>query len=206
MIDGRPPVHDDPVHRHSAARLDHDPVADLHFAGQHTDFLPIPQQPTTAGADLDDFADRPLRPLERDALQAFADHADEDDFGGNQRLVDEDRSDRSDGQGQVGANPALEQPFERAVKDAGAADDRGDEGDPVAEHLWGPRWQRQSLGGQPCRHLRPEIGADQQAEQARQQVERQVAFLAKSGIDVRNLAVHERSAVRRFGRGNGAAQ
>src|SRR5262249_54252383 len=47
---------------------------------------------------------------------------------------------------------------------------------------------------------------DQQTEEARQQVQRQVAFLAKSGIDVRNLAVHERPAVRRFGRGNGTAQ
>ena len=102
-------------------------------------------------------ADGPLGALEGEAFQALAEHADEDDLGGDERLADEDGGDAGDGQGQVGAELALEQAFERAVEDAGAAEDGGDQGEAVAVELARPGRQAEVRSGAQPANSRPEV-------------------------------------------------
>ena len=89
----------------TSARLDDDAVADLQFAGEDAHFLAVAEAASSG-------AGRP-RPilrmarcvrLEGDRFQALADHADEDDLGGDERFADEDGGHAGDGQGQVGAD------------------------------------------------------------------------------------------------------
>ena len=92
-----------------------------------------------------------------------------------------------DGEGQVGAEAAFEQRFERGVEDAGPADDGGEEGIAIGA----VDFARQRPGDvEPAEHHRRQVDANEQAEQPRQQVERQVAFLVEGLVGVRNLAVH----------------
>src|SRR5262249_45379656 len=122
----------DAIDRDTGAGFHDDAVADLKLAGADAHFLAVAQQPAAARADLDDLANRPLGAFEREALQALADHADEDDLGGDERLVDEDGRDTGNGQGQVRAEAAFEQAFERAVQRPRAAEHRGEQGDAIA--------------------------------------------------------------------------
>src|SRR5262249_54986814 len=154
----------DTVYRYSRARLDDDRIADLDLRCEYADLLAGAQQPAATRANFDDAADRPLRPLEGEAFQAFADHADEDDLGGDERLADEDPGDAGDGQRQVGAELAFEQALDGAVEDPRAADDRGQQREAVAvEELARPG--RPLLDAQPRRGRRPEVRGDEQPDQ-----------------------------------------
>ena len=146
-------------------------------------FLAVAQPPAAARADGDDGADGPLGALEGEVFEAFAEQADEDDLGGDQRPTGEDGGDAGDGEGQVGADAALEKGVEGAVKDAGAAEDGGDEGEtePEAEQA-----HHVGAGGEP----EPEVGGDENGEDGGEQVEEEPAFGLEVLTGVGNLAVH----------------
>src|SRR5262249_43366906 len=101
-VHGGAALDDDAVHGNAAAWLDDDAVADLCLAGQDADFLAVAQQPAAPGEHLDEAADGPPGALEGEALQALADHADEDDLGGDEWFVEQYGGDAGQGQGQVG--------------------------------------------------------------------------------------------------------
>ena len=121
--------------------------------------------------------------LEGDVFEAFAEQADEDDFLGDFRPAGEDGGDAGDGDGQVGADAALEKGVEGAVKDAGAAEDGGDEGEAEAE---AEQAHHVGAGRQP----EPEVGGDEDGEDGGEQVEEEPAFGLKVLAGVGNLAVH----------------
>ena len=116
-------------------------------------------------------------------FQALAEHADEDDLGGDQRLAGEDGGDAGDGEGQVGADAALEQGVEGAVKDARAAEDGGDEREAEAEAP-----ERHFVGA--GRDPEPDVGADEDGDDGGEEVEEQPAFGLEVIAGVGNLAVH----------------
>src|SRR5262249_46590913 len=101
-IDGGAAVEDYAIGGDACPRLDDNLVAGLQLRCEDAHLLAILEQPAASREDLDDLANRPLRALEGEALQAFADHADEDDLGGDEGLVDQDGGDGGDGEGQVG--------------------------------------------------------------------------------------------------------
>ena len=132
-VQRRAALDDHAVGRHAGAGLDHDAVAGAQVGDEDALLAAVGQPPAAARTDGDDGADGPLGPLEGDVFEAFAEQADEDDFLGDFRPAGEDGGDAGDGDGQVGADAALEKGVEGAVKDAGAAEDGGDEGEAEAE-------------------------------------------------------------------------
>src|SRR5262249_5247120 len=118
-------------------------------------------------------------------------HADEDDLGGDERLADEDGGDGGDGDGHVGADLALEEPFQRAVQGPGAAKDGGQQGDTVAVDFARPGGQAEVAQRPPGGDHGPQVGADDDGEQGGQQVERQVVGALERLVGVGDFSVHE---------------
>jgi len=118
-IDGGSAFDDDAINWKACSGLDDNAVADLELAGQNAHFLAVAQQPAAARKYLDDFPNGPLRAIESDTFEAFPDHADEDDFGGDEGFAKENGGDTSDGEGQVRADLPFEETFQGRVEDAG---------------------------------------------------------------------------------------
>src|SRR5262249_50798438 len=146
----------------AAARLDDNTVADPDLAREDAYFLTVAQHPAADGTDGDKVADGSLGALERDALQALADHADEDKASRFERGADEDGGNDGDGQGQVSADASFEQAFNGAVESADSANDGSDEaegdGHLAEAELVGP--------GRPADVVEPEMGGEQQGDEA----------------------------------------
>ena len=107
--------------------------------------------------NLDQLADSVLRPAEGERLQAFANQADDDDFGRDQWFADKERGDHRQGEGQVDAEPAVEQPAESAIEDAGTAKHGRQCGEAKPKKLTAETWNGT---------------AEKPTGQARQQIER----------------------------------
>ncbi len=182
-VQGGPALHDDAVGRHAGARLDDDAVAGAQLGDEDALLPAVAQPPAAARADGDDRPHRPLGALEGEMFEAFAEQADEDDFLGDLWPAGEDSGDAGDGDGQVGADAALEKGVQGAVKDAGAAQDGGDEREAEAEapgrHVVGPG-----------RDPEPDVHADEDGDDGGEEVEEQPALGLEVVAGVRNLAVH----------------
>ena len=190
-IEGGATVDDNAVHRDPRLGLDDDAVADVDLAGEDVDFLTVAQQPAAPRKDLDEQPHGPPGALEGEAFQALAEQADEDDLGGDQRFAGQDGRDDGQGQGQVGTEATLEESFQRSVKSPHAAEDGCDQGDAEAEQFARPGGQTPAAQRFPGRQDGPEVGADDQRQQAGEQVESQVAFGLKGLVGVGDFAVHE---------------
>ena len=121
-----------------AARFHDNAVTDVHILRENADLLSVAQYPAAVGKDLGDLPNGSLRSLKREMFQALTEHADEDNLGGDKRLTDEDGGDAGDGQGNIGADPALEETFKRAIQNPRSTDDGCGQRDPVAAKLIRP--------------------------------------------------------------------
>lgn len=75
------------------------------------------EPPAADREDLDDLANRPPGAVKRERFETFAEHADEDDLGRHQPFLDENGGEKSDGDGEIGADLLVEQPVQRHVDD-----------------------------------------------------------------------------------------
>ena len=201
-IDGGASIEDDAVHRNLGPWLDDDAIADLQILGEDAFLLAVLELPAADRKDLDDLADRPLGPVERERFQALAEHADEDDLGCDEPFLDEDRRQERDGDGEIGADLFVEQSVQREVDDAGPAENGRDHGESDAEAESGPQIARAELQERPASPIaeaRQQVQREQHRQQPRHQIERQIAFLGESFVGMRNFAVHEKADKRGAG-------
>ena len=117
----------------------------------------VAEQPAFAGKDFDEFVDAALGASEGPCFQAFADNSDEDDLGGDKRLVDQDRRDAGQRDGEVSAQTAGKQRIEGSIKDACPAQDRREQGIAIAEELVRPGRQIGAERTDPAGNRRPKI-------------------------------------------------
>src|SRR5207302_7689231 len=103
-IDRGTAILDDAVYRNLATWLDQDQIADSELIGQDARLLAVFQAPAAIRKHFNNAGQRILRAGEREGFQAFAQHADEDDLGGDESLLNEYGRDAGDSQSQVGAD------------------------------------------------------------------------------------------------------
>ena len=199
FIDARSSLANDAIDGDPTARLDDHHVRDLQFCCEDAYFFAVAEHPTASRLEFRGCGlESGLRPVECEGFQAFAEHADEDDLGGHERLVDENGGDASDGQRQISAQAAFEQAFQGAKEDASAARDGSEKGDAIAEVLLGPNRQSHAqTGARPPGEDRPEDrAAIKRADQPGKQIKREIALARKDRVAVIDLAVHAGRLVR----------
>ena len=135
LVDRRRALRDDAVDRDPLAGPDGDRVADANFVDRQVDLAAVADHVRNWGTEVEDPTNRRLGPVKRIALDALPAQRDKDDECRRHLLAQHDGRQGRHRQGQVGSNPSLKQPFERAIKDPGPAEDCRQERQPKAQGL-----------------------------------------------------------------------
>ena len=109
-----------------------DHVSDDNFADRHVRLTPAAQHVRLSRTEVKNAADGPLRPVDGVTFEALAAQCDKHDQCGRRVLPQQDRGQRGNSEGQIGADLACQEALESLVQNPGPAQHRCQQSQPVS--------------------------------------------------------------------------